>query len=226
VFADLTRRQCRSIDRIAGEDYGVPSIVLMENAAINATRVLLGRFNDARHFIVACGRGNNGGDGLAIARHLAIAGRSVSVVLADDPGTFLGDAKTNLVIVKSMKLSIIGSTNLTTTIETSTDAIVVDALFGTGLSREPFGAHQALIRSINQSGRPVVAIDVPSGLDCDTGEPLGECVRASLTITFVGTKLGFQNAASRSFTGEVVVAHIGISDQMVRHALRSEDSSR
>jgi NAD(P)H-hydrate epimerase len=162
-----------------------------------------------------CGPGQNGGDGLVVARHLAVAGGTPSIVLLapSSGGTPPGDAGTNLRICRAMGLRIVEVRGVAEAAAASATirsaALVVDALFGTGLTRGLEGAATALVGEIASAARPVLALDLPSGLDCDTGEPLGPCVRADLTATFVAPKAGFMNPASRAWTGEVVVVGIG-----------------
>ncbi len=211
----LTRAQVREIDRRAVADYGIPSIVLMENAARGAADVameMLAGVTEPEVQIV-CGGGNNGGDGLAIARHLHNRGVYVEISRAwTKPLT--GDSAINLQIVEAMKIPIYPC-------EDAEDAIYptdlwIDALFGTGLTRPIDGDLSILVNSIlNGSNKPILAIDLPSGLDCDTGLPLGPCVRATRTVTFVADKAGFANPASREFTGEITVADIGVPPELI-----------
>lgn len=169
--------------------------------------------------LVVCvvGPGNNGGDALVVARHLAIAGASVEIVfLAEKDGTFRprGDAAVQVEIVRAMGVPSrsvcdpVCDPPLASTLAAAD--LLVDGLFGTGLDRPLGGAAAALVMAINGAGRPVLALDLPSGLDCDTGEPLGDaCIRASATATFVAPKIGFDNPVATGFTGSVHVVAIG-----------------
>jgi NAD(P)H-hydrate epimerase len=217
----LTRRQVREVDRRAIENYRIPGIVLMENAARGAADVaweMLSR--RPRNVTIVCGGGNNGGDGLAIARHLHNRGANVQVLLAIDPIKYAGDAAINWGIVQAMGLEVAGVDEAAELISPLAADLIIDALFGTGLSQPPRVDAQAIIHRINTSEVPVLAIDVPSGMDCDTGEALEACVRAARTVTFVAEKAGFANPESVELTGEVTVADIGCPGELIEEVLR------
>jgi NAD(P)H-hydrate epimerase len=208
----LTREQVRAIDRLSVERYGIPSIVLMENAARAVADVawdMLG--NGPAPVVVLCGGGNNGGDGLAAARHLHNRGADVTVGLLTDPGKYKGDALINWNVVRAMRLP-------ARPYELATldgPALIIDAIFGTGLDkppREPFGA---VATAVNGSGVPVLAVDLPSGLDCETGTPPGACIRATRTVTFVAEKVGFTTEEARRWLGVVTVGDIGCPRELV-----------
>lgn len=203
----LTREQVRSVDRIAIERYGIPGIVLMENAARAAAEAAREMLGGTGRVLILCGGGNNGGDGLAIARHLHNARVEVLIGLATRPSSYAGDALINWNITRAMNLRTMTATP--ELIRLRPWALIVDAVFGTGLAQAPRDPFPALADAVNQSDRPVLAIDVPSGLDCDTGEPLGACIRAKRTITFVAEKAGFAAPVAREYTGTVVVGDIG-----------------
>jgi NAD(P)H-hydrate epimerase len=163
--------------------------------------------------VIVCGGGNNGGDGYVIARHLHLRGADVHVAALVAPDELRGDARVNADVWRALqpRRLTVGPPGPG---ELAAADLIVDAIFGTGLARPVTGDAADAIASINASGRPVLAVDLPSGLDCDTGEPLGRgpggCVRAIRTVTFVAEKLGFTNPRSRDYTGEVLVADIGI----------------
>jgi NAD(P)H-hydrate epimerase len=215
----LTREQVRACDKHAIEQLGIPSVVLMENAGHGTVEILrsLGIHGPV---VICCGKGNNGGDGLVIARHLANAGCDVSVLLFADPRMLSTDAAIQWNIVQKMHLAAKVCTDVDEPALAAAFAKadwIVDALFGTGLTgplRAPF---DRVIALMNASARKVLAVDIPSGLDCDTGEPLGANVRAAHTVTFVAAKLGFRNPASTTYTGQVHVADIGISLAFLPH---------
>lgn len=216
----LTRAQVREIDRRAIQDYHIPGIVLMENAALGvlamAERMLAG--NAGSNVLIVCGGGNNGGDGFAVARHLHNKRFSVSVLLAVPPGDLKGDAHTNCQIVEAMKIKMaLASPDL---ILQHPSDLVIDALFGTGLSSAPRPEAASLIQAINKQSNPVLAIDVPSGLDCDKGEPMGFCVRAARTVTFVAEKVGFEKPRAKHFLGDVTVADIGAPRELIDQVLQ------
>jgi NAD(P)H-hydrate epimerase len=217
----LSRAQVRDIDRRSTEEYGIPSIVLMENAARGVADVAVQMLDeiDAPSVIVVCGSGNNGGDGFAVARHLHNRGLIVEIV-RDLGQAVAGDAAVNLAIVEKMPID---RTDLSRGIGNVLAAdLVIDAMFGTGLTRAVGSDYAHVVDAINQQREcPVLAIDVPSGLDCDTGEPLGPCVRAARTVTFVAEKAGFANPRSREFTGSITVADIGCPRELIDEVARS-----
>lgn len=212
----ISRESAREVDRRASEELRIPSICLMENASRNAAEaaIQLGLEPTSRVVCVA-GPGNNGGDAFGVARHLAIAGFSVHVAILDSRSGRhpAGDAGINFSIVEAMALPLTrlsgagAGAQLGALLEGAT--LAVDGLFGTGLDRALEGPAAACVLALNASGVRVLALDVPSGLDCDTGLPLGPCVRATRTVTFVAAKLGFAQPGTAEWTGEVVVAGIG-----------------
>jgi NAD(P)H-hydrate epimerase len=157
--------------------------------------------------VILCGPGNNGGDGFVIARHLDNYGLPVTAWLLVAPEKLTGDAAVNFAVARAA--------GLVRTTATIFDGWIVDALFGTGLSRAIDQPLSNYIAAINASGCPILAVDIPSGLECDTGEPLGPTVRATHTATFVAPKRGFLNPASRLWTGEVHVIDIGAPRRLV-----------
>ena len=208
----LTRNQLREIDRRSAADFHLPTIVLMENAARGAADVALSMLPDHPAAVcILCGGGNNGGDGLAIARHLHNAGHRVIISLAIDPAKFTGDALTNWQICQAMKLP----TAAYDPSHVTGMALLIDAIFGTGLDQPPRDPFGKIAQDIAASGAAVLAIDVPSGLDCDTGLPMGSAIRATKTVTFVSEKTGFANAQSRPFTGEIIVKPIGCPVELI-----------
>ncbi len=210
----LTRHALREIDRRAIEEYGIPGVVLMENAGRNAAE-LLRDLNPLRlRVAIVCGPGNNGGDGFVMARHLDRLGLTVNTYLFAEPTSLSPDAAVNYRIVERMGLPITVMPSPTANLFHGY-GWVVDALFGTGLTRAPASPFDAVINAINQSSAQVLAVDVPSGLDCDTGRPLGACVRAHHTVTFVGMKEGFLYPEARPFVGEVHFADIGAPRRLV-----------
>lgn len=215
----LTRAEIREIDRITIEEFCLPGVVLMENAGRNAATAILrfiGHLPDER-FVIVAGSGNNGGDGLVIARHLEAAGANVRVLLAAEADRFKGDAATNLMVVKrsGIPLTCLAGHPVSAWHEALADATcVIDALLGTGTNGPARGDIVIAINSIvawadRSSIHRVIAIDLPSGLDCDTGKSLGPCVRATRTLTFVAAKAGFTTSEARRLTGQVERLDIG-----------------
>ena len=208
------------MDRRAIEQYHIPGIVLMENAGRGAAELLL-RLGCGGKVVICAGKGNNGGDGFVIARHLAnllpeqrIA---IEVLLFCDPSDLTGDAATNYRILQASGLGTL-RTNPTAEMlggKLATADWIVDALLGTGTLGEIREPYKTAITAINVAGKRVLAVDLPSGLDCDTGLPLGPCVRAEHTATFVARKTGFDNPASSEWTGTVHVIGIGAPHRIV-----------
>jgi NAD(P)H-hydrate epimerase len=217
----LTRAQVREVDRRAIEEYHIPGIVLMENAARAVVDVACQKAATAREdgaFIV-CGGGNNGGDGLAVARHLHNRGWKVTVAIYGDASKYAGDAKVNFEIVSAMGLPMMSANY--DTITRSGAGLVIDAVFGTGLReapRDPFGSDVAFAAFVLAA--PVLSIDIPSGLDCDSGLALGNAVIADWTVTFVAEKAGFANPESKQYTGEVIVGDIGCPRELIEEVAR------
>ncbi len=200
----------RAVDRRALEVYGIPTLLLMENAGAGLARAVMARATG--RVAVVCGKGGNGGDGLVLARHLAVAGRDVAIALTAPAADFdrKSDAGVNLTIVERLKIPLEVTPDgkaLASFLARTKPALVADALLGTGVSSEVREPHRGLIEAMNASGIEIVAVDVPSGLDGDTGKPLGVSVRAAFTVTFAAEKKGF--ASAREYTGEVEVVSIG-----------------
>jgi NAD(P)H-hydrate epimerase len=207
----LSRKESREVDEAATRAFGIPSICLMENAGAGAAKVALSMLEASRGALCVCGPGGNGGDALVVARHLAIAGMRVSAVCWGPPSR--GDAAVQESICRAMRIPLL-RTSEPADVESALrsaprDALVVDGLYGTGLERPLVGSEARVVEAVNASGLRVLALDVPSGLDCDTGQPLAACIRAEHTVTFAAPKLGFSNPASRAWTGEVSVVPIG-----------------
>ena len=215
--------QMREMDRRTIEDYGVPSLVLMENAALRVVDVIAERFGPLRgkRVAVVCGKGNNGGDGLSIARHLATRfGSDVSISLAAEASALTGDALANYKMAHAFGLPIFsGSSSDSPRIGGVGADLVVDALLGTGIKGGVSGQLADVIGAMNESRCPIVAVDVPSGLDADTGNVEGACVKATLTVTFALPKFGLLVYPGAEYVGELIVADIG----MPRPVMQADD---
>lgn len=219
----LTRDQVRRVDQIAVGRFGVPGVVLMENAARGVVDAIRDERLPSRSVVIFCGGGSNGGDGLAVARLLHNAGAAVTVGLCTDPARYAGDALINWRVVQAMRLPTFPATPEAVRRRLADDRpdLVIDAVFGTGLTARPREPFPAVAEAIERSGIPVVAVDLPSGMDCDTGLPLGDrAIRAKLTVTFVGLKKGFLAAGAGRYTGRVRVAGIGCPTEAVEAAFR------
>ena len=220
----LSRDQVRRVDSLAINRLGIPGPVLMENAGRNAAAIIHDTYGPTGRAIIVCGPGNNGGDGCVIARHLHNLGWAVELMMTGDESKMTDDAKGNFQIVRAMKLPARIAPDASTQrafVETiQSDDVVVDALLGTGFRGEVRSPTAELIAIINATARKaVVAIDVPSGLDCDTGEPSNATMRADLTVTFVASKIGFAQEAAGPYVGRVEVVEIGAPPELVAEAI-------
>lgn len=207
----VTAEEMRRLDRHAIETIGIPAIVLMENAGraiAEEAAGLLGR--DRGRWLVLVGKGNNGGDGLVCARHLIEMGHEAAVVYAAAPDSLKGEAAVQRDI--AARLGIPAAEYEPGRIDWSRYDGVVDALLGTGSAGAPRGAYAALIREANASGLPIVAADIPSGLDADTGEVDEPCIRAAATVALAMAKRGLVQYPGAERAGRVVVRAIGIPE--------------
>ena len=208
----LTREEVRGIDARAAEELGLSTLVLMENAGRGAAEVLRAASGEGeRRVVVLCGTGNNGGDGAVVARHLDAWGWAVRVAWTTPADRLRGDAATQRGILDRAGFDqvILGADAELPPLLSRADWIV-DGLLGTGPTREVEGPIRGVIEAVNASGIPTLALDLPSGLDCDTGQPLGIAVRATLTATFVARKVGFGAPGAGEYTGDVRVVEIGV----------------
>lgn len=213
----LTRDQSRQLDRRAIDEYGISGLVLMENAG-RGTVDVLERFGIAGPVIVFCGKGNNAGDGFVIARHLEIRGYACKVILLFPQGELIGDAATNFAILQKTSVPIFETPS-------EFDAIcqeanwIVDAMLGTGARGEPRDPVASAIDWMNAHRAFKLAVDVPSGLDCDTGEPSAHTVSADQTCTFAAMKVGFAKEIAEPFLGFVEVCDIGVPPRLIEAVL-------
>ena len=208
----VTAAEMRQIDSETIECIGIPGIVLMETAGSAIVRSIRRDSPECRRIGVFVGKGNNGGDGLVIARQLAHAGCDVHIFLVSPAESFTGDAATNLQIAQNLGLPI---ADAVTAISQTRCELFVDAIFGTGLRRPVVGEIADVIEGINRLPVPVIAVDLPSGLDADTGQPLGACVRADKTVTIGFPKRGLLLHPGAEFAGKLEVADIGFPKQVV-----------
>ena len=222
----MTRDEVRAIDAWAINTLGIRGVVLMENAGRSCAELIKEKLANVTRpkVCIFCGTGNNGGDGYVIARHLLNSGFAVTVVICGDREKIKGDAKINLDILERMGQAVVRKDSTAELLSlddgdipgrvkafTAGANMLVDGLFGTGLSGQLNDKYKQLIESINSQDCPILAVDIPSGLDCDSGEPLGAAVRATYTVTFVAVKKGFASSSGvADYTGEVFVASIGV----------------
>lgn len=213
VTSDIMRK----IDAYCIEELKIPGIVLMENAALKVIKNI--DLTKNNNFTVICGKGNNGGDGLAVSRHLSTLGKNVEVFLMGSDENISQDARTNACILKHMGIKI----NRVSNVEDINDLrdsigrsdMTIDAIFGTGLCREVEGIYYQVISIINENSSCTLSIDVPSGFNSDTGKIMGNCVNANSTVSFQMYKRGFLSYNTDKLTGEVIVENIGIPEAVV-----------
>ncbi|SHH57839.1 bifunctional ADP-dependent NAD(P)H-hydrate dehydratase/NAD(P)H-hydrate epimerase [Clostridium grantii] len=213
----LKSDRIKQIDKYCINKIGIPGIVLMENAALKVLKNIEEKF---KSFIVVCGVGNNGGDGFVVARHLLIQGKKVKVFIVGDITKMGNDCVTNFKIMKKLESNMM-SINNSSDLKVLRDAIeenslVIDAIFGTGLNRNVEGICNDVISTINSQSKNTISIDIPSGLNCDSGLVMGNAIRATKTITFQVMKTGFINYGAKAYTGNVVVENIGIPDFVIK----------
>jgi NAD(P)H-hydrate epimerase len=218
----LDRSRIRELDRRAIEEYGIPGMVLMENAGRGVADKLC-ELGIAGQVVICCGRGNNGGDGFVVARHLDIRGHDARVLMWSDPGKLSGDAAANFRILQRTDVPIgcflHGHDPGRLEDQLAGAAWIVDALLGTGAQGEPRSPLDAVIDQLNAAEVPRMAVDLPSGLDCDTGEAAVHTIRADHTCTFVAAKPGFSLADGEQYTGQVHVVEIGAPRKLVERML-------
>ena len=209
--SSLTAAQAREIDRLAQQRYGLSTLALMENAGAAVARHACS-FSPSRKIAIICGKGNNGGDGFVAARHLRAAGRLVDVYSVSPAEKLRGEAKINAAILAKcgQKINVVRERTVGRYARRIASAgLVIDALLGTGLNAPVKGVYRSLINCINVSGRRVISVDIPSGLDADTGKAWGACVEAGTTVTFIAPKTGMLKADGPAYCGRIIVEPIG-----------------
>lgn len=220
MMRSLSRQEVRAVDRFAIDRLGVPGVVLMENAGRNAADAIEEFLGGAagKSAAVVAGAGNNGGDGFVIARHLEIRGATVRTFVVARAEKIVGDAAVNLAILRHFEYDVhevVGEALAGLARQLSEFDVIVDAIGGTGIRGQLQGDAAVAVEQINAAGKPVMAVDIPTGLDCDTGQADGPVVRADVTITFVAPKKGFGAKSASYFTGRVVLADIGLESEKV-----------
>lgn len=224
----LTREQSRRVDRIAIDEYGLPGVVLMENAGRGVVDVLLEaepQLTSTGSVAILCGKGNNAGDGFVIARHLEIRGVAVQTLLLCPAGELAGDARANYDILVRAKTPLVDLSSAAGVDEAALPALLdrhagraswlIDALLGTGAVGAPREPFRTAIAWMNAQAAQRLAVDVPSGLDCDSGEAAGEAVRAHVTCTFVAAKPGLVRPDAAPWVGHLRVVSIGVPARLV-----------
>ena len=218
----LTREQSRRVDQLAQREFGFSGLVLMENAGRGVADVLCG-LGIAGPVVICCGKGNNAGDGFVIARHLDLRGHNVRVLLWAQPEELTGDAAANFRILSKtdVPIELFGPAEDAARLSKLLDDVawIVDALLGTGARGEPRPPLDTVIDRLNAAAAPKLAVDLPSGLDCDTGAPAKHTVRAAETCTFVTAKIGFSSPLAAPYLGHIHVRDIGIPRQLIERVL-------
>jgi hydroxyethylthiazole kinase-like uncharacterized protein yjeF len=202
----LSVRQAQAFDHYAQEKLGIPALVLMENAG----RTVAAEVMAGKNVAVVCGMGNNGGDGFVAARHLLNAGAKVNVYIVGSKAKLKNDPKINLNILFKMGMKVKWVRSVKDLNELKRSSLIIDALFGIGLNSPVTGLYREVIDQMNRSKVTIISVDVPSGLDADTGKVLGVAVRAKKTVTFVAPKKGFFKADGPRYCGKIIVKDIGI----------------
>jgi NAD(P)H-hydrate epimerase len=213
-----TVQQMRGMDRTAIEKHGIPELVLMENAGLAAYRVLSERYGTAgRQILICCGAGNNGGDGFVVARKILSDGGDPIVLLLGDPARYRGAARSNFDMLGRLGIEVVAFTDLAAarTLIDQAD-LIVDGIFGTGLSK-PVGGHYAeVIALINAAGKPVLSLDIPSGINGDSGQVMGTAIKADVTVTFGLPKVGNLLYPGCGHGGECFVTRISFPPALTR----------
>lgn len=212
----VSSKQMRQIDNITSSKYKINSLILMENAGKAVYNELEKRIKNIKNKTIAviCGSGNNAGDGFVVARYLHNAGYNVKVVLVKPTSSFKDDCKINFEILKKIKADISKDIN-----EIDSD-IIIDAILGTGIKGFVDDKVSKAIDKINETKAYKLSIDIPSGLDSDTGEICGNAVMADITITLALPKNAFKNKKTKRYTGELIIADIGIPKLAIEDILK------
>lgn len=231
----VTASEIKEMDRLTIEKIGMPGIVLMENAARGACSIFLKHFKPTpgSHVVIICGKGNNGGDGFAMARYFSNWGLKVTVILLASASQIKGDALTNFVIIKRIGGIEVMEASASSELDNCRHYIegcnyIIDAIFGTGLNSDVEGIYHEAIEVINSSGKQVMSIDIPSGLNSDNGQVMGIAVRADLTVTFGFPKLGEIIFPGAGLVGRLTCVDISIPDAVAnmvesRHYMTEPD---
>ena len=219
----VTASEMQQMDRQTIESFGIPGRVLMENAGRGATRVLFEQFDNIidKKVGVVAGRGNNGGDGFVIARYLAQKGSDVTVYLLAESASVKGDAAANLKLLLPLNVPVVEMPDEQSFLAHKTgilhQEIWIDALLGTGLKSDVKGYFKKIIEFINDLSKPVFSVDIPSGLNSDTGQVCGACIRAQATATFAFAKTGHILFPGAEYTGYLEIIDIGIPDHIAKN---------
>lgn len=214
----LSVDEMRRADAVAIEELKIPGIILMENAGLKTAQYIAERFMPVAGKTVGvfCGKGNNGGDGFVVGRHLHQMGATVTFWLTGKKAQLQGDARINMQVAGKMGLPIHEIENWSSDEKFYEYDLLIDALLGTGLKGNVRGIYADIIKSVNRFPGDVAAVDTPSGLDCDSGVPLGDCVRADVTVTMGNIKTGMLFYPAREYTGELAIADLSVPESVFR----------
>lgn len=205
--------QVRELDHLAITEQGIEGYSLMEQAGHSAWQILRSNWPHARQIVVVCGSGNNGGDGYVLARLALESEFKVNLLAVGDPESLKGDARTAYESYRNK--SVDGASSYAEALLAGAD-VIVDALLGTGLDRDVGGDYRRAIEDINQTGKPVLAMDIPSGLNADTGAIMGIAICASITVSFVGLKQGMFTGRGTTCCGRIYFSDLGVPEQVYR----------
>ena len=214
--------EVRQMDQAAARDYAIPSLLLMENAGRSVSDVIVREYKPCK-VLIFIGKGNNGGDGMVAARHLTNRGYSVQVALLEDPVQFNADPRLNFSIISKMNIPCMlmaTASKAEIACHCQGTELVVDAIFGIGIHSPVHGIFEKAIRAIKESQKPVVSIDIPSGLDADTGQVHGVAVKAARTVTLALPKHGLFEGEGPQYSGEIEVVDIGMPRELLSPFLK------
>lgn len=220
----LTVEEMREVDKVAERVYGISSLILMENAGRGVAEEARKMLGSNKKCCIFCGKGNNGGDGFVAARWLINYGIEPRVFLIGEKDEVKGIARTNLNILLKLKekvceIDTAEDLNRTREVIESTE-LIIDALLGTGVNGEVRGLAKQVIELLNQSGKPILSIDIPSGLAADTGRPCGVAVKATRTVTCFLPKKGFSSPSSTQYIGVLTIADLGVPYNVLDEILK------
>lgn len=207
----VTGKQMKLIDHYTIEEIGIPSMVLMERAALSAAEYIWTTATQSDHILAVCGTGNNGADGIAAARMLHLKGYSSEILMVGEENHASEEFKQQLSIARKTGVSVMHDPH---EVRWENNTILVDALFGIGLSREVEGLHKEVIQKMNDSQAKVISIDIASGLSGDDGQIWGTAVKANTTVTFGWKKEGMTTVKGKELSGETIVADIGYPEEV------------
>ncbi len=220
----LTAAEAKAIDRYTIDEIGIPSIVLMERAALAVAEICEQMMAVDGKILCVCGTGNNGADGVAVARILRLRGYRTELLLVGDEVRWTEEFQTQLRAARNLQIPVCKAGEPAEYIKEGEYALIVDALFGVGLTRAVEGIYAQLIGQMNQSGAPIVAVDLPSGVSADDGQIMGCAVKATVTVTFGEEKLGMILYPGTEYCGKRVVAEIGLATEQYLASAMEEQS--